>query len=341
MSNKKINIFEGSRPNDKASVRGTDIILKETGTGKVLFRGKNKVLVSGSEFNAIKDFMFNNIDNFQEFNYLSNIKTYDEALSFSEHKLYFPDKLYAYKSGNISSSQSFTNEPYYKEHGGVLFTNATPLIAEQLPIYMAYTNRVYLFCVGIDGCGIENSRVFKVQNTKFIAPYKYAKFDSGNGLIDESITNCLIPFVMRDSNSDLNKEERQLYFGRSVVDNKISYYFKSFDNPPTLIRRYADDSTDLENVEDVWADERLSEAEVVVQLKMSISPTDCREYFEYTTGTNTSKINTISLCTAIPYMGSDDQLYYKDIRPFTKFNFPNESLINTSKGIDITYYLYY
>ena len=127
MSNKKINIFEGSRPNDKASVRGTDIILKETGTGKVLFRGKNKVLVSGSEFNAIKDFMFNEIDNFGEIEYLTNIKTYDEALK-PDHKLYFPDKLYAYKSAKLGASESFTNEPYYKVSNSILSVNATALI---------------------------------------------------------------------------------------------------------------------------------------------------------------------------------------------------------------------
>jgi hypothetical protein len=40
-------------------------------------------------------------------------------------------------------------------------------------------------------------------------------------------------------------------------------------------------------------------------------------------------------------MGSDGFVYYTDVRPVTKFNFPNESLISTSKGIDITYYTYY
>ena len=82
---------------------------------------------------------------------------------------------------------------------------------------------------------------------------------------------------------------------------------------------------------------------------MTISPTDCREYFNIATGINSARVNTISLCTAVPYLGTDkigsdtviQRKYYKDIRPFTKFNFPNESLIDTSKGIDIVYYLYY
>ena len=114
---------------------------------------------------------------------------------------------------------------------------------------------------------------------------------------------------------------------------------------PKLITRYADDSTDLINVSsdgmDVWKDKRASEAEVVVQLKMSVTASDCREYFNRTVGTNDSKINTISLCTAIPYLSPDGRLEYCDIRPFTRFNFPNEALIDYSKGINITYYLYY
>ena len=55
---KNLHIFDGSETSDKASLKGTQIILKETGTGKPLFRGTNKVLASGSEFNAIKDFLF-------------------------------------------------------------------------------------------------------------------------------------------------------------------------------------------------------------------------------------------------------------------------------------------
>ena len=116
---------------------------------------------------------------------------------------------------------------------------------------------------------------------------------------------------------------------------------KIFEELTTTIRRSADDSTDLSNVDDVWKDDRASEAEVVVQLKMSISVSDCREYFGRSTGINDSKINTISLCTAVPYLNSEGLLEYADIRPFTRFNFPNEALIDSSKGIDITYYLYY
>ena len=121
----------------------------------------------------------------------------------------------------------------------------------------------------------------------------------------------------------------------------ISYYFKGFDTTPKLIRRYADDSADLETIDDVWKDERFSDAEIVVQLKMSVDSMDCRDYFGATTGDNTARINTISLCTAVPYLDGEGNLVYEDIRPYTKFNFSNEPLTDDTKGIDITYYLYY
>ena len=342
MSNdvKKMHIFDGADTTDKASLKGTQIILKETGTGKPLFRGSNKVLATGSEFNALKDFLFNDIGVWNELEPLKQFKSYDDVLD-----LKYPTTMYALRTGAM---------------GGGLFESVTyPASGSDnvSKIYERYTKRVFLFCVGIDGCGIENSRVYKVHNTKWIAPTGYANYDPGNGVIDTSVTNCLIPFrvVKKKDNLSIledNSVNRRLYFGqKSTTENSqemISYYFKSFDSTPTLIRRYADDSSELSSISDIWKDTRLSEAEIVVQLKMSISPSDCREYFELLTGTNNAKINTLSLCTAVPYTDSSDgsiaygdTLYYRDIKPFTKFNFPNESLINTSKGIDITYYLYY
>jgi hypothetical protein len=80
---------------------------------------------------------------------------------------------------------------------------------------------------------------------------------------------------------------------------------------------------------------------------MTISASDCREYFKNLDAMSSARINTISLCTAVPYLGKDSagdadyKKFYQDIRPFTKFNFPNESLSDTSKGIEISYYLYF
>ena len=56
--NKKLTIFDTNGgignilKHDNAVIKGTDIILKSLDNGKVLFRGSNKVIVSGSEFNV-------------------------------------------------------------------------------------------------------------------------------------------------------------------------------------------------------------------------------------------------------------------------------------------------
>lgn len=367
--NKPLSIFEKSNVTDKSILKGTKIILKEMESGRDLFRGSNKVIVSGSEFNALKDFTFDNNTFIEDNTFCESIPSYDKA--FEEYD----------KANNINKNtvnkQSYAAVERYKPDNPSSILNSSvfsgsynhdTIITSEDPVdklYRYFTRRVCCFAVGIDGCGIEASRVFKVMNTKWITPYNYikdgkiidyTKWDDGSGKIPTDpatglpiITNCLIPFKFRTNSTDLNSVMRSKYYGRFTTqnsgDNMVGYYFKGFDESPNLIRRYADDSAELSDISDVWLDPRSSEAEVVVQLKMSISATDCREYFNLLTGTNDSKINTISLCTGIPVTATGidgtKSLAFLDIRPFTKFNFPNESLIDSSKGIDITYYLYY
>ena len=73
---------------------------------------------------------------------------------------------------------------------------------------------------------------------------------------------------------------------------------------------------------------------------MSITKEDCRDFFISTVGIQSAKINSISLLTAWKKV-IDGYVYYQDIRPYTKYNFSNEHLIEISKGIDFIYQLYY
>ena len=73
---------------------------------------------------------------------------------------------------------------------------------------------------------------------------------------------------------------------------------------------------------------------------MSISKDDMRDYFISNVGIKQAKINSISLCTAWKKV-IDNYTYYQDIRPYTKYNFPNEHLIDVSKSIDFIYQIYY
>jgi hypothetical protein len=337
--NKKMAILDRDTTQDRASIKGTSIILRELPSGKPLFRGSNKVIVSGSEFNALKDFDFDKFSFNTDF--LGSIPSYDMAFSAASCPM-------RYKSGTntpITIADVAANQDlnfYHSDSNTALDLTVSSLTFSEpahQKTYRYLTRRVCLWAVGIDGCGVEASRVFKVQNTKWIMPYGYI----GQDPIYANADTYLIPFKYRTSDSDLQGAYRAQYFGRTEIGaNTVGYFFKAFDEDPVLIRRYADDSSDLSAVDDVWKDTRMADAETVVQLKMSISATDCREYFQKIVSVYDAKINTISLCTAVPYYNNISQnIEYLDIRPFTKFNFPNEALVDTSKGIDITYYLYY
>lgn len=180
---------------------------------------------------------------------------------------------------------------------------------------------VCLFCVGTSGCGPEASQVFDVDYTKWIKP-------------DE-----LVPFRYQLADNDLSDDDRQKYFGRKEVTamNRIAYYFKSFELDPVFKAQYID-GTPID--EHLYESDNTIDVEVFVEMKMSITRRDCRDFFIAHSGINDAKINTISLCTAYPkdYNGN---VYYQNIKPLTRLNFSNESLIDQTKGIDIIYDLFY
>lgn len=180
---------------------------------------------------------------------------------------------------------------------------------------------VTLFAVGIDGCGPESSQVFDVDYTKWIKP------------------ESLVPFRYVFDDNDLSDEKRAKYFGRKKIagTDKIAYYFKAFETSPTMHIQYIDGTPIDENI---FISPNTMDVETYVELNLSITKDDCREFFDATTGINDAKINTISLLTAVPKV-IDGNIYYQGIRPLTKLNFPNESLIDLTKGIDITYHIYY
>lgn len=180
---------------------------------------------------------------------------------------------------------------------------------------------ICLFAVGTDGCGEENSQVIDVDYTKWIDPIS------------------LVPFKYQPSTADLSAEERNLYFGRKTITgaNRIAYYFKGFNSTPELKVQYTDGTSMDENL---YTTDNNMGGEVYVEMKMSIEPEDCRDYPKETTGINSAKVNTISLLTAYPKT-INGYTYYQSIRPMTKYNFPNEPLIDETKGFDIIYDLYF
>lgn len=226
----------------------------------------------------------------------------------------------------VVTGSGFTMMKHYNKNCPVVlptYNNALRLDESVNEVYgepgVRRSEQICLFAVGIDGCGPEAHMVYPVTDKSWISPAN------------------LIPFRVQSAGDDLTPLERTKYFGRKTVGSDIYYYFKAFDTDPDIVMRFVD-GTPIDS--NIFTSTNTLDIEKFVQLKLRVSIDDCREYFRLTTGMDTARINTVSLLTAYPTV-KDGITYYQDIRPMTKLNFPNESLIQETKALDITYITYY
>lgn len=287
--NKRIVLFDKQGINERyfvhGGVRDTDIFIKDHETGVVLFRTRNKVIIPGSGLIARKLFDVSTLNGSGTITEIT--PSYNTALSITT-----PTPL--------TTPITLTT--------GTRATESDPMII--------------LFCVGIDGCGAENSQIYTVNYKKWTPPAS------------------LIPFRYPLLGADLDDTQRTVYFGRKEITvdtvTRVAYYFKKFDSAPALVEQYVDGTYVTSGVYD---SANTNDAESYIEINLSVTKDDVREYFIATTGISSAKVNSLSLCSAWPVQ-SGDYIYYNDIRPFSKLNFANESLIDTTKGIDIVYHIY-
>lgn len=176
--------------------------------------------------------------------------------------------------------------------------------------------RVCLFCVGTNGCGTEGSQVFAVDYNSWITP--------------ESI----IPFRYVLPDNDLT--DMRMYAGRTLInDEYIAYYFKRFSAGPTFNQVYTDGTEIDRNVVN-----NNNDVESYVEVILTINKDECREFFVATTGIDECRFNSISLCYATKFVTESGVENYKNIRPLTRLNIPNEYLIDATKGVNIIYHVY-
>ena len=182
------------------------------------------------------------------------------------------------------------------------------------------TPKACLFCCGTQGCGPESSAVYPVQYTNRIKP-----------------AGDLVPFRYQLIQNDLPDDLREVYFGRKETSDRIAYYFKAFESEPKLYMQYVD-STPIDST--LYDSQNTSDAETYVEFTLRITKDDFRDYFRATSSINDAKINSISILTAW-YTTSQGYKWYQNIIPLTQLNIPNEPLIDLTKGIDITYHIYF
>lgn len=204
------------------------------------------------------------------------------------------------------------------------------------------TRKNFLFCIGTDGCGPESSQKYPVN---FIKPMLPAD------IVDDPTLGYMVPFKFMNTANPLDRDAtfRSKYFGRRIETigetggSWIAYYFKKFENDPILVRQFVDGTT-ITKSSDLYHSSKTDEAQCFVQLKLTITSDDFRDYFALTTGANTAKWNSLSICSAIPATYTYNGVkypYYKDITPFSKIHVNNNSLADTSVQYDIIYQLYY
>ena len=182
--------------------------------------------------------------------------------------------------------------------------------------------KVFLFAMGTDGCGAGPAQLNEVDYSKWLTP--------------EDMVSFRYPLAL----SDLGALDRAMYFGRKVNGERVHYYFKKFEGNPAWKQQYVDGTPIDVNVYDSLKTDAI---ESYVELKLKILKEDAREFFINSIGAGgieNARVNTIMLLTAWPKLYGDYN-YYEDIRPLTKLNFPTEYLIDETKGLDITYHIYY
>lgn len=267
----------------------------------------------------------NDKESFHTFNTsidIKNLETGEIIFKGLKNKVIIPGSgLIARKLFDITNDE--VTKSYNQAFGEAMYTPKTdeyPATIDPGTLANKDDHKVLLFCCGIDGCGTENSQVYPVDYRKWIAP------------------EDLIPFRYQLATNDITDSLRETYFGRTSINGGeyMAYYFKRFEGSPTLVQQYIDGTPVDENV---YTSAKLDSAETYVELNLKITKDDIRDYFVATVGIDEARINSISLCSAYP-VEEDGFLYFKDIRPLTKLNIPNEQLIDATKGIEIIYHIY-
>lgn len=182
--------------------------------------------------------------------------------------------------------------------------------------------KAYLFCMGTSGCALGSQIKYEVSNKSWIAPAD------------------MIPFRYTLLSEDLDEVHRRIYFGRKEMrdKNRIAYYFKRFDSSAIAKRHYEDGSPWSASV---YTDASSLAAQMVVACTMTVDEEDGRSYFDNTVGITDARFNAVEICAAWPLVGPDGYVYYQDIRPVTRLNFPNRWLSERGASFEIKYEFFF
>ena len=204
---------------------------------------------------------------------------------------------------------------------------------------------VQLFGLGITGTAENNITVHKVG-------YRETDIEMSVKTEDGIVDAIMLPF--RYTESELDPNERQLYFGKKVDEDtgKTGYYLKRFDAFPEIkhIWRSSDEQpgkkvNEVEATNTTIFDKSRDDAlKSLVEIHFTISEYDLKEWFTYKIDQpEHARFNTIALFdgrySELGKSEADQFGDYCNVRLFSKLNIPTEN-VSLSKDLEFIYRIY-
>ena len=204
---------------------------------------------------------------------------------------------------------------------------------------------VQLFGLGITGTAENNITVHKVG-------YRETDIEMSVKTEDGIVDAIMLPF--RYTESELDPNERQLYFGKKVDEDtgKTGYYLKRFDAFPEIkhIWRSSDEQpgkkvNEVEATNTTIFDKSRDDAlKSLVEIHFTISEYDLKEWFSYKIDQpEHARFNTIALFdgrySELGKSEADQFGDYCNVRLFSKLNIPTEN-VSLSKDLEFIYRIY-
>ena len=204
---------------------------------------------------------------------------------------------------------------------------------------------VQLFGLGITGTAENNITVHKVG-------YRETDIEMSVKTEDGIVDAIMLPF--RYTESELDPNERQIYFGKKVDEDtgKTGYYLKRFDAFPEIkhIWRSSDEQpgkkvNEVEATNTTIFDKSRDDAlKSLVEIHFTISEYDLKEWFTYKIDQpEHARFNTIALFdgrySELGKSEADQFGDYCNVRLFSKLNIPTEN-VSLSKDLEFIYRIY-
>lgn len=195
-------------------------------------------------------------------------------------------------------------------------------------------HKICLFNVGIGGCGSAYSDIKNIRTQDRVVP----------GIIPFRVTPTMLT----------GEEANKYAFVRQVTTDDgvfYEYYLKKFDKDPSIYALWKDtaDGSDGTVVSsDAYSDMRTDQIEVFVEIVLTISTNDLREFFSVYSGLSENigpehaRFNAIGLCSGAPVSTSfkgTNITEYNQVLQETILTFGNE-LLHMDKDLKYIYRLY-